>query len=368
MTPVRGRRSWAALLLVGAGLTIGMLLVETILRARYTEDEFRARFGGAGEASPSHLIAHPFLPFAGRPGAEYRRYMGETGEFINVTQNTYGFRAREFPQTKGANDYVVVCLGESTTWGYVDESNATTWPALLEQRLAVKYPEKNVKVFNLGMEGGSSAYSVVVLGLIGVHLQPDLVIAYHGFNDYGPATAQSFRTDYAHHYVDVDPDAAWRGFRRNLPGWMLSSYAVTLAASQADRLVRVNSLPAAGQRELGDQAETPAKAARRFLPNLQTIDSLARGSGAQTLFSTFQFYDADNDQARFVNGGLRDYFAEQGLPFVDQDALLPDGDRTINIDQCHLTRKGRELLAGNFFDYIIAHGLVDKANAVQHDE
>lgn len=351
------RRGWmAAAWLVAGGLLLATLGVEISLRLAFTRDTFDSRYPSA-MPQLIHVASHPFLPFVGAPQVTYRRYMDEIDGFVEITNNAYGFRTDEFPSAKSERDLVIVCLGESTTWDYIATSNAKTWPSRLEHMLAARYPERNVRVVNLGIEGGSTAYSVVALGLIGIHLQPDLVIVYHGFNDYGAATAQSYRWDYSHHYVDVNPQALWYGFARNLPEWMKHSYAVTCGAALLDQVWGVNDL-FSGQKDLGASESDPARAVQRILPNLESMASIAAGHGARILFSTFQYRDSTCIQNRLVNPMLRQYFSERGHTFVDQDALLPDDDPTLQVDACHFTAKGSELLARNFYDAIVAQDLL----------
>jgi hypothetical protein len=351
--------AWRSTLFVLGGLILAFLLAEAGLRLWYPAAEFAVRFGGAD--MQSHKIAHPFFPFAGRPNHSYRQYRAELGDFIQIGLNSYGFRTSEFPEEKQPGDYFILCLGESTTWGYIAESNETTWPALLEKRLRDKYRGRNVRVFNLGIESGSLPYSVIVLAIIGTHLRPDLVITYHGFNDYGPLTAASFKTDYSHHYIDVHPQRLSHGLRRRMPDWMLSSYAATILADLIDRARGINTLAREGQRDLTPGSSDPALVASRIKPHLRTIDAVSRGRGGRALFSTFQFFDGESEQARVMNKALRDVFEGNRFEYVDQDRLIPDGDRMLQIDACHFTRKGRELVAQNFFDHIVERGWIEAA-------
>jgi GDSL-like lipase/acylhydrolase family protein len=349
-----------ALLMLG-GLLLGGLSLEAGLRLYGLVDPdtrtFLQRLTDWNYGIEFRWTSHPFLPYVGTPNMEYVVRRDDAPEGVHGKNNSAGFRTHEFPEHKGPNDYYVLCLGGSTTWGAISTSNETTWPGLLEQRLAARYPERNVQVFNLGASAATCVYSIVSLALMGVHLQPDLVIVYQGVTDLEPIYAKHYRTDQSHYFKDFDPDTAWVGYRRSLPAWLRRSYVMAYVTARLDDALDVNSLMFYVTHRVTDQTDDGALAIRRMLADMKTIDSIATGNGSKALFSTFQFYDPTGSR---MNADLRQFFAENGLDYVDQDALIPDFDRSINIDDCHFTRKGDELMAENYFQYIVAHHLIDE--------
>lgn len=351
------RLSWRQPALALAGAAAALLTVELGLRLIYSDGDFRARYAPAD--GPVTQTTHPFLPYTGKPGLRYTMAPEVAGELqpVGVVHNAYGYRAHEFPADRSPEDLVVVALGGSTTRGYVAASNAETWPGLLEGMLSERHPERTVRVFNLGADGGTTATSVVSFALVGTHLEPDLVVVYHGFNDYGPMTAVDFRTDHAHHFRDARPEHAPRGVRRRLPVWLLRSRAVAFSATMVDRLTGIGDLQAIAEISASGRVDDVGAAIeQRLLPNLRTIHSIAERQGAHVLFSTFQFFDGQTPDYRALNDVLRSYFERSGLDWVDQDALVADGDPALMVDECHFTRAGRELVARNFFEAIVSRG------------
>jgi len=346
------------LLLVLAGLFVGFGLLEGILRIA----NHGARPGGMYDTSSpirnSRWIAHPFLPYAGRPDSRFEMYNGPERTPEIVVTNSYGFRAHEFPTEKKPGDFFVFCFGGSTTYGYKVASNDQTWPEILEHKLASEYPDRHVMVFNLGVDMATTAVSVVNLALVAVHQKPDLVIVYHGYNDLSALGFANDRTDQFHFYADLDPESLSKGFQLNTPAWLLRSYAVYYATGALDRYFGMNDLMQSARKP-----KVPDPDRFRGLPatleNFETIDALARGYGAKSLMSTFQFtYEDTRPEYQRFNEELRHSFDEKGLAYVDQAALIPDEDPTINVDDCHFTPKGNEMMAENFFRYIVAHHLV----------
>jgi len=342
--------------MVLGGLLAGFLVAEVALRVFAPLSSWRI-YDTAGPIESARWQGHPFLPYIGKASSRFEIRNGPTGELELIETNAYGFRSHEFPTEKGPDDFYVLCFGGSTTYGYRVAANAQTWPEVLQAKLAARYPEKNVQVFNMGLDMATTTMSVVTLALIGVHVQPDLVVVYHGYNDLDALGAANYRTDHAHFYKDLDVETAWKGTQVRLPRWMRGSYALHYLTGAMDRRLRLNDLGA----EVSLPREQDADELRgidAMLKNLRTMRSMARGRGGEAIFSTFQFTEGDIPRYRQLNDALREYFSENDYLWVDQEALIPDRDPSINVDDCHFTQKGRDLMAKNFFDFIVKNDLV----------
>jgi len=357
------RRWFIFTALIVAGSVTALVGLEAVLRLPAVFNPgIEAEFVEAAKRRDLDWVAHPFLPYVGNPGRRFDIHWtdpeGRTTYIVDVQLNSRGFRTHEFPDRKMDDDLVVVCLGGSTVWGAVAPTNAETWPELLEAKLQEAHPTRNVRVYNLGMSGGSTAVSVVNLAIIGVPLQPDLVIAYGGINDTGPVAMHDYKTDQSHYFVDFVPESNWLGFHYELPGWLRSSRVAVYAATWLDSIGGANSLMERVTRESDPNDHAPPEVAiERTFANLLTIHSIADGHGARALFSTFQFFDP-SVLPYPLNDGLRRAFAANGMDYVDIDARIPDGDRSLQVDECHFTDAGREIVADSFFRHIMEHRLL----------
>lgn len=344
------------LLLIAGGTLAGLLIAEVSLWFLAPPESWR-RYDTASPAESGRWQDHPFLPYIGKPNSDIELRNGPRDEIERITTNSYGFRAHEFPKHKEPNDYFVLCFGGSTTYGYKVASNDQTWPEILERMLDERYPEKHVQVFNLGIDMATSDVSVVNLALVGIHLEPDLVLVYHGYNDLSAMGAANFRTDHAHFYGDLHMEGVWRGFQSAVPVPLRRSYLVHYLTGALDLRMGVNDLAREVQRERIPDPDR-LRGIETTLQNFKTMRAIAAGRDAETVFATFQFTDGQNPTHRELNERMRRYFAEEGLRYVDQDALLPDGDPALQVDACHFTPRGNERFARNFFDYIVANDLV----------
>jgi hypothetical protein len=154
--------------------------------------------------------------------------------------------------------------------------------------------------------------------------------------------------------------------QRFLPAWILRVRLIALLTQTLEEWFGLTDLRSYVVDE-SSRAWFPDRTlnTQRTLNNLLTIHSIARGHGARTIFSTVQIFDgADFDAPSMANGPqsrsemFRRFFETNGFLYVDQDRLIPDGDRSIQVDPVHFTAKGSMMMARNYFDYIVAKDLI----------
>jgi len=347
---MQGRRG--KVLLVVVGTIAAVMLVEVGLRLQLSAAEFSRMSGRHAPPQSSRWMEHPFLPYAGRPNTNRTMHNDREPRVENVVTNSYGFRSHEFPAGKQPGDYVVLCLGGSTTFGYA-ATNDQTWPELLESKLGERYPDRNIIVLNLGVDMATSVISLVNLALIGAHLDPDLVIVYHGYNDLAALGATDYRPDHSHFYVDLDISRI-AGYQHTFAPWLESSYALSFVTHRLDMVTRIGDLSSHVTRNRLPH-DDPLHGIDETLRTFETMHAIVRGAGGRILFSTFQFRDGDSTG---LNDRFRSFYESRGFLYVDQDRLIPDHDPTVNVDPCHFTQKGRDLVANNYFDTIVRENLV----------
>ncbi|HLD29149.1 MAG TPA: SGNH/GDSL hydrolase family protein [bacterium] len=97
--------------------------------------------------------------------------------------NSRGFRDREYKFKKDKRVFRILCLGDSTTWGY-RLLLSETYHSLLEDRLNREYGGKlRFEVINFGVTGYSTFQSLMQLQYRGLKYKPDIVTYYGLSND-----------------------------------------------------------------------------------------------------------------------------------------------------------------------------------------
>lgn len=103
-----------------------------------------------------------------------------------VVINSHGFRGKEFSGIKPEGTFRIICLGDSSTFGWsVGEDE--TYPYYLERILREKYKDARFEVLNLGVTGYSSRQGRELFSRIAMGFEPDMVVFAFGPNDRLPA-------------------------------------------------------------------------------------------------------------------------------------------------------------------------------------
>jgi lysophospholipase L1-like esterase len=107
-----------------------------------------------------------------------------------VSINGFGFRGpnpRSLEKPPGVIR-VVVQGGSTTEDIFVDDGR--TWPEQLQEKLNAALKTDRIEVINMGTSGYTSWNCVNDLKLNGLQLNPDIVVAYHGVNDFRKTMAR----------------------------------------------------------------------------------------------------------------------------------------------------------------------------------
>jgi len=101
-----------------------------------------------------------------------------------VALNSEGFRGPERSPSQGGGQgiYRILCIGDSVTFGY-DVDQDATFPRRLEGRLRQRHPGRPIEVINVGVPGWSWVQGLRFLEREGLALRPNLVLAAHGADD-----------------------------------------------------------------------------------------------------------------------------------------------------------------------------------------
>jgi lysophospholipase L1-like esterase len=281
------------------------------------------------------------------PGVTTKR--GES----SIRINRLGFRGPEISREK--NDrFRVIALGESTTFGLTSLASDRTWPAVLEERIATELEcDRPVEIVNAGVAGWTLANQLARMDDDIFSLQPDLLITYHGYNGY-------------------------RHFMRNVPGLVMLEPTVieprpSRVLESVERALRMGSL----RRAQPDPVEAGILLSRtrvRDAPYRKFYENLVRRSrrhnvdvalgsfnlavDASSPERAFDFYEEryPDVKSSVIANVLHNRIVRRmpGATFVDTSAKLDGAYREAYVDLVHFTQLGRDRLAENFFEGLLA--------------
>lgn len=262
-----------------------------------------------------------------------------------ISINSLGLRGPEISPSKPPGVTQIAIVGESSAFGYL-VSDGEEAARVLEDTL--RDHGHNVEVLNGGVPGYNLFQSIVRFREVLAPLEPDIVIAYLGWNDLP--------------YVVSDEPVAER-FRRKAvaPAWERLLSHSSLYGFLVYRLWGgpVRMVPAdfaAG--------EPTASGQRQFVENLSALAKEVEKSGAKLiicaqataahpqvspdLLSVLGPDAAKQQQAielgEWLHGSLADFAAEREIEFVDAyESILPT--RELLSDYVHLTAAGEKRLA-----------------------
>lgn len=129
----------------------------------------------------------PWSTHTGRPYKFPAHYVlqgaaGQASEQASI--NSLGFRGPEFQASKPEGVFRVICLGESSTFGFRN-SDTGTYPIQLEQLFRQHPDGANVEVINAGFPYYNSGSILALLQEELLDYSPDLLTLYSAHNDAG---------------------------------------------------------------------------------------------------------------------------------------------------------------------------------------
>ncbi len=215
--------------------------------------------------------------------------------------NAYGFPGREVAPGPHPGTYRIVCMGDSSTFGWGVESDEA-YPALLEAELRRRHPDLRLEVVNLGVCGYSSFQGRILMEREALRWEPDLVTISYGSNDWSHVP-EPFDEAYAR-------NAGWVGAVRSL---LHKSRAYGIYAAYVTRLFAGEPDPAGGGR---GEAEMPLNVGpEKSEANLEALVAAARKAGAEAILVT-------NCVPGRMSEPVRSAAEAAEVPLLDTEALL----------------------------------------------
>lgn len=300
-------------------------------------------------------VEHPFMvedsilwwaPKAGYQGQGY-------GTDVHI--NSAGFRDREYPLRKSPGVFRILCLGDSTTFGFCVPIELT-YHSILEERLNQdsRPPDVHCEVINGGVTGYSSQQCLLMYECRGRKLRPDLVLLNVGANDLIEKS----------HLSDSE---------------LLRGPTPSLVRSIDDGLSNLHSYralhrlvwgPTEGEHYEHGKRKVPRGGLEAFKQNIAKLEEFCRMDGCQLVLISFTYcgqipwsgnyahYDAVIPRYREA---LEAVAHERHIPLVTVPTLT-ERSTTPNyhlfMDKFHPTPGGHRLLARAIQDFLQDRGLL----------
>lgn len=156
----------------------GVSEFRSIMSNHYSKIFTSKNVTGAGEYDPVTQMQFP---------ANFNRPFLKINEFGFLSNGSSDTLANSFP-AKNNKIYRVIMLGGSSMFGSGVDSNTKTISAHLERIInssidVASIEQKYVQVLNFGHPGAHSSIELAKLSNYLIHLEPDLIISFDGFND-----------------------------------------------------------------------------------------------------------------------------------------------------------------------------------------
>ena len=175
--------------------TIVMTLVlfaglETVIRVGayfvYHRSPYFLYYGFREQAADDNPEGHnvPLKGYAKFPANKVLHQYGMFEEPTPIRVNSVGLRGEDFAVVKPAGTFRVICMGESSTFGFFDRDEGT-YPALTQQimRRQGGLQANRAEVINAGIPHANSDQIVAMERGELLDYKPDVLTLYAGFND-----------------------------------------------------------------------------------------------------------------------------------------------------------------------------------------
>lgn len=255
----------------------------------------------------------------------------------SIAVRASGFRTPDFDARPSAGTLRVVCLGDSTTFGF-GLREADAWPRVLETEL--RRAGRAAEVLNLGVPGYAAVQGERLLAQVLPRLEPDVVVfAFGAFNDWVPAVGLSDE--------EQPSGATWHDLRvLQLVARMLGVEPRGVSAPAAgDARHRLESLAT------GDWAGPRRVPLETYERVLARVTASVRAAGAELVLALQPLPPrtlAANPIAGEYAAATRALAAREGVPCADGwRAFAESGAPPAELfaDYCHPSPRGQRLLA-----------------------
>ena len=259
-----------------------------------------------------------WIPFMDNKTAVWRR----SPIHMQDRTNSFGMRSREIAREKPSGVYRVLCLGESSTFGAKVEQDEL-YASVIERCLPGRIGGA-VEVLNAGAPGYSLVQSYAYLESRALAFEPDVVVLYHGCNDFLSRSFVGQRVDDADGGDEGLTDLQLLEHRtrwpRRVASWFVEhSRALRVLLSRA--VEPPAATPVVETLPRGDEPFTrvPEPDRRAMLTEILSLLE-PRAIELVIVVPSYKSFDAHRSL-------LLEFAAQEGIPVVDVERLIARNGR-----------------------------------------
>ena len=247
--------------------------------------------------------------------------------------NAEGFSDQDWPVERTPGVVRIACLGGSTTQDGRKLERNNTYASHLSRMMSRRLGA-DVEVLNFGVNGWTSAESLVNYALVVSRYQPDVVVIHHSVNDVWPRLYPNYRSDYTHYRVPWE-DAEVSTWDRRLISWSRLWAAVRIQDPDLvgirERVIRrVDGQPVEVLRELSDDTIVG------YRGNLQRLCRLVNADGGTPILLTMPYsVDAGGLAGvwlELLGAGTEEHNEVMRAVAEEEGALLADAAAVFSLD------------------------------------
>jgi lysophospholipase L1-like esterase len=292
------------------------------------------------------FVQDRFLGYRPRPNLMIVRAGGSN----RMDTNAQGFRDADLPIQSTGQRRLILCLGESSTWGTGSSSRLTTWPHQLHEILNQK--DSRYVVFNAGMPGYGVVENLQLLNLRLLKYRPEAVV-YMGF-----------RNDMEFYMRSLDQETDLNLYARRLAPLPASSFnnvlmrssLIAMAASRLGSIITWDKQTAKGEPRQGPQLT--ARGEETFRDQIALMKDLCDRHGIRLIWVDQPVNYAkrgvgDQEAIKLARAVLHDEWSKNRIPLL-QAAAVYDFQQFPLIDDVHYSDEGNRYLASILAPQILA--------------
>ena len=270
------------------------------------------------------------------------------GGRTRIDTNAQGFRDADLPVESARQRRLILCVGESSTWGTGSSSRLTTWPHRLHEILSQK--DSRYVVFNAGVPGYTVVENLQLLNHRLLKYRPEAVV-YMGF-----------RNDVEFYMRSLDQETDLNLYARRLAplpasgfnNLLMRSSLIAMAAGRLGNIVTWDKQTVKGQSRPGPRLT--ARGEETFRDQIALMKDLCDRHGIRLIWVDQPVNYAKSDAAeaiKLARAILRDELSKNRIPLL-QAAAVYDFQRFPLLDDVHYSDEDNRYLASILGPQILA--------------